>query len=82
MLRRGDVPDEINIVYPGELGRIFRAGNEKSAFRQAARRFEEESFQRGLPIGGVGTDVGETGSILFDWGLPPMHGSVDGERAA
>ncbi len=63
MLRWWQVPDEIDVLAPGEVLRIERARHQEAALGAAARGGHEERLQRLLAIGGIGPEIGEVGGI-------------------
>src|SRR5947209_3649969 len=64
MLRRRQMPHEVDVVGPGKVDGVLRAGDDEFALRPGARHLNKECVERLLPVGRVGAEIGEVAGIL------------------
>ena len=64
MFRGRQMPDEIDVVAPGEIGGILRAGQNKAPLGQTTRGREKQSVELCLTVGRIGADIGEVAAVL------------------
>src|SRR3954470_18260314 len=77
MLARRQMAHEENILRPGKIIRVLRAGQQEALVRQPACRLDEQSLECLLPISGKCTEIGKIGAIARDGGGRLVNFRVD-----
>ena len=78
MLGRRQMPDEEDVVRPGKVLRVLRAADQEALLRAPPGRLDEQRFERRLPVGRVGAEIGQVGAIMRSTRRDrPMHVGID-----
>src|SRR3954453_22632166 len=77
MLRRRQVPLEVDVVAPRKGRWVLRAGDQKASRGKLSRRLEEELVERALPVFGIRAQVREGGAVRGDGSHRAMLVRID-----
>ena len=77
MLARRQMAHEENILRPGKIIRVLRAGQQEAFVRQPACRLDKQYLECLLAISGKCTEIGEIGAIARGRGSRLVNFRVD-----